>query len=102
MEALALTGFRLCTAFGGILHEVALADLPCLVLDGHETATGDHVIEFEGRMRVGMDFAPAQDLEFAHQLEVPAERLLAHLARLEEPPDGHGALMLGRSRNVFD
>ena len=49
-----------------------------------------------------MDFAAAQHLEFAHEFEVPAERLLTHLARLEEPPDGHRALMLGRSRNVFD
>ena len=53
-------------------------------------------------MMVRMDLAAAHDLEFANQLEMAAERLLAHLARLEQPPDRHRALMLRRSRHVFD
>src|SRR5262249_18624305 len=87
---------------GRDLHEVALPDLGRFVPDGHDPASGDHVVELEGRVLVRMHLAAGHHLELADQLEMAAERLGPHLARLEQPPDGHGALMLGRGLDLLD
>src|SRR5262245_58948102 len=82
---------------GRNLHQVALPYLLRLALDHHDPAAGEHVIELEGRMAVRVNLAAADHFELADQLEVTPKRLIAHLTRLIEPPDRHGALMLRRS-----
>src|SRR4029079_13457904 len=84
------------------LDKVALPDFSVLTLDGHDAAAGKHIIELESGMAVRVYLAAPHHLELAHQLKMAAERLLAHLARLEQPPDGDRALMLRRRRHLFD
>src|SRR5262249_40456591 len=48
---------------GRNLHQVALADLGRLALDGHDAAAADDIVELEGVMLVGVDLAAAHHLE---------------------------------------
>ena len=52
------------------------------------------VIELVGRVVVRVDEPAARDLELAHELEVPALGDVEHLARVHQPPHGHGAVVL--------
>src|SRR5215472_15677765 len=87
---------------GRDVHEVALFDLALLAVDHHDPASRRDVIELVRRVRVRVDETTAGDLELAHQLEEPPVRDLLHLARVHEPPHGHGAVVLDDRRHLFD
>ena len=84
------------------VHEVALADLALLAVDRHDPAAGGHVIELVRRVLVRVDEPAARDLELADELEVPALGDVEHLARVDEPPHGHGAVVLDDRLDFFD
>src|SRR5579883_2527330 len=53
-------GLQAVQGVGRDLHQVALTDLALLSFDPHQAAARDYVVEFEGRMLVGMHLPPAQ------------------------------------------
>ena len=69
-------------------------DLALFAVDRHDPAAGGHVIELVRRVVVRVDEPAARDLELAHELEVAALGDVEHLARVHEPPHGHGAVVL--------
>ena len=87
---------------GRDVHEVALLDLPLLPVDHHDPAPGGDVIELVGRVRVRIDQPAARNLELADELEEATVGDLLHLARVHEPPHGHGAVVLDDRRHLFD
>ena len=60
------------------------------------------VIELVRRVLVRVDEPAARDLELADELEVAALGDVEHLARVHEPPHGHGAVVLDDRLDVFD
>ena len=84
------------------MYEVTLRDLAVFAFDRHDPASGGDVIELVRRVVVRVDVSAARDLELAHELEVTALGDLEHLARLDEPPHGHGSVVLDDGLDVLD
>src|SRR5207245_2991507 len=84
------------------VHEIALADFAVLTFDGHDAAAGCHVIELVRRVGVRVDIPTTRHLELAHQLEITAVGDVFHLAWRDQPPHGHGSVVLDDRSDVLD
>ena len=102
MAALSLTGRKRVDGVGRDVDEVALADRPILLADGHDPPAPEHVVELVRGVGMGLDPTSPRHLELVHQLEEAPLGGVPELAGIDHPPHGHGAVVLDDRRGVLD
>lgn len=78
----------------GDVNQIALLDLPLLLVDGHDATTGGDVVELVARVRVRLHFTASGHFELRHIFEVATPGDLAQFLRPDEPPHGNRPVML--------